>query len=148
MYDMWTKSEHISKWVAPTGFTMAFIRADVRVGGRSFYKMTNGKDVTMYGSTTYREFTPVTRVVYDQDFRDQDDKISRHPFAPLWPESMTTTVALTDEGDGETRVTLEWTPGAGSSKEEIAEFMKQRAGMTAGWTGSFDKLEEALDSKL
>jgi uncharacterized protein YndB with AHSA1/START domain len=144
VYEMWTKPEHLSKWLPPTGFTMEYIRLDNKVGGRSFYKMTNGKDVTMFGSVTYREFSPVTRLVYDQDFRDANDKISRHPFAPLWPESMTTVVTLTDEGDGDTRVTVEWTPSSNATPAEIDAFKKERGGMTVGWTGSFDKLEALL----
>jgi len=144
MYDMWTKPELLSKWLPPTGFTMEFLKADIRVGGRSSYKMTNGKDVTMYGSCTYRELSPVTRIAYDQDFRDANDNISRHPFAPLWPETMQTTVTFTDEGDGRTRVTVEWVPSEKSAPAEIEEFKKARPGMTMGWRGSFEKLEEVL----
>ena len=32
----------------------------------------------------------------------------------------------------------------GATEADIAEFMKQRSGMTLGWTGSFDKLEAWL----
>jgi hypothetical protein len=31
-----------------------------------------------------------------------------------------------------------------ASDADVAEFIKQRSGMTAGWTGSFDKLEALL----
>lgn len=144
VYDMWTKPEHFSKWLPPTGFTMEFIRADLRVGGRSFFKMTNGGDVVMYGSVTYHEFSPTTRVVYEQDFRDANDKISRHPFAPTWPETMLTTITLAKESDDETRVTVEWLPSPKSTPEEIAAFKNEKSGMMMGWTGSFDKLEELL----
>ncbi len=144
MYDVWTKPEHIAKWLPPTGMEMEYMETDVRVGGRSLYKMTNGKDITMYGSTTYRELSPVTRVVYDQDFRDENDRLSRHPFLPLWPESMRTTVTLADQGDGFTRVTIEWVPSENATIEEVAEFVKARAGMSMGWTGSLNKLEAML----
>jgi uncharacterized protein YndB with AHSA1/START domain len=147
VYDMWTKPEHIANWLPPTGFAMEFIRTDMRVGGRSFYKMFNREGLTMYGSITYRDFSPTHRLVYEQDFRDESDRISRHPLLPTWPESMQTTVFLTDEGDGETRVTVEWRPAASATREEIENFVKQRTGMTAGWTGSFDKLEDYVRSK-
>ena len=37
MFEMWTNPKHFSKWLAPTGFEMEFIRADIRAGGNSFY---------------------------------------------------------------------------------------------------------------
>jgi uncharacterized protein YndB with AHSA1/START domain len=36
MFDMWTHPEQFAKWLAPTGFTMQFARADFRAGGNSF----------------------------------------------------------------------------------------------------------------
>jgi uncharacterized protein YndB with AHSA1/START domain len=41
MYKMWTDPKHFSRWLPPTGFTMEFIRADIRPGGSSFYSMSN-----------------------------------------------------------------------------------------------------------
>ncbi|MFL5783052.1 MAG: SRPBCC family protein [Bacteriovoracaceae bacterium] len=147
VFKMWTDPMHVSKWMPPTGFTMEYMKADIRPGGSSFYKMTNGKDVTMYGSAHYIEISPVTKLVYAQDFRDKDGNISRHPMAPLWPEAMLTTVTFAEEGPNETRVTVQWKPHGKCTQEEIDVFMNARAGMTMGWTGSFDKLEEYLTDK-
>src|SRR5215475_2638308 len=33
MFEMWTNPDHFSKWLAPTGFEMKFIRSDIRSGG-------------------------------------------------------------------------------------------------------------------
>jgi hypothetical protein len=33
---------------------------------------------------------------------------------------------------------------SGCTPADIAELVKQRGGMTGGWTGSFDKLEAAI----
>ena len=64
--------------------------------------------------------------------------------APLWPAYMHTTVLFTEEGPSRTRVTVRWEPDASATPEEIAVFAGARAGMTAGWTGSFDKLDAVI----
>jgi uncharacterized protein YndB with AHSA1/START domain len=49
MYELWTDPKQVSQWTPPTGFTMEFIRADIRAGGESLYRMSNGAGLTMYG---------------------------------------------------------------------------------------------------
>lgn len=141
--EMWTNPDHFTKWLAPTGFEMKFIKADIRSGGSTFYLMTNGKDVTMYGKANYLEITP-DKLRYTQQFCDEKGNTSRHPFAPTWPETMLTTVTLAEESPNKTRVTVKWETHGQVSTEELEMFVKSRAGMTQGWTGSFDKLEEYL----
>ncbi len=151
MYEMWTKPEHMSTWSPPTGFTMSFIRADIRVGGGSFYLMTNGSsenNVTMYGRVAYLEMDKPNRLVYTQQFCDEHENISRHPMAPTWPETMLTTVHFTEETPNRTRVTVTWEAHGAVTAEELDVFMKARGGMTMGWTGSFDKLEVQLEGAL
>jgi uncharacterized protein YndB with AHSA1/START domain len=57
---------------------------------------------------------------------------------------MLTNVELTAEGPGQTRVTVTWEPYGDATPEEIETFVKAKGGMTLGWTGSFDKLEDYL----
>jgi uncharacterized protein YndB with AHSA1/START domain len=57
---------------------------------------------------------------------------------------MLTTVTFAEEEPNRTRVTVTWEPYGPATPEEIAAFVKERAGMTGGWTGSFDKLEALL----
>lgn len=143
MFDMWTKPEHFAKWLPPTGMTMEFHRADIQPGGDAFYSMTNGQ-FTMYGRVEYLEMHRPDRIVYTQCFTDADEKISRHPGAQVWPEKMRTTVLLTEEAPLQTRVTVRWEVEGSATPEEIAAFVAEKAGMTKGWTGSFDKLEDLL----
>lgn len=144
MYEVWTKAEHFSKWLPPTGFTMTFMRADLREGGSTFYQMTNGSSVTMYGRAFYLEMSKPHRLVYTQQFCDEHENVSRHPMAPTWPETMQTTVEFTAEGENRTRVTVTWEPVGEVTDAELQAFIKERRGMTMGWTGSFDKLEGFL----
>jgi len=143
MYEMWTNPKHLSQWVPPTGFTMEYLNADIRPGGQTFYLM-QGHGMKMYGRAHYLEFTKPNRIVYTQQFADEKGNISRHPMAPTWPETMLTLVELTEDGSDRTRVTVTWEPHGATSHEELETFIKGRAGMTGGWTGSFDKLEEYL----
>lgn len=148
MFEMWTNPKHLSQWLPPTGFTSTFMKANIKPGGSSFYVMTDGKNIKMYGRAKYLEVINPTLIVYTQQFCDEKENISRHPLAPTWPETMLTTVTFAEEGPNQTRVTITWEPYGKATHEEIDTFIKAKGGMAQGWTGSFDKLEVYLgDSK-
>lgn len=146
MFQMWTDPKHLSQWLAPTGFTMEFVRCDIRAGGSSFYFMSGPGGKKMYGKTAYLAIEKPGRIVYTQQFSDEQENVSRHPMAPTWPETMLTIVTLASEGPGRTRVTVTWEPHGKVSREELETFINARGGMMQGWTGSFDKLEAYLES--
>jgi uncharacterized protein YndB with AHSA1/START domain len=141
LFTMWTNPEHLSKWLPPVGFEMAFRQADVREGGNCFFQMSNGADVTYYGQFEYHEIAEPCRIVYVQRFCDEEGNLTRHPGAPVFPAALLTTVELTSEGPDSTRVTVTMNPDGEVSAEEVDAFIDERSGMTQGWTGSFDKLE-------
>lgn len=145
MFEMWSNPKHFSQWLAPTGFNMTFIRSDIKPGGSTFYYMDNADGMKMYGRAEYLEIKSPERLVYTQQFCDENEKMSRHPMAPTWPATMLTTVTLSEEGPNETRVTVEWEPYGPCTAEELDTFLKARGGMTMGWTGSFDKLDSYLE---
>lgn len=145
MFEMWTDPMHFSKWLPPTGFDMTFIRSDIKPGGSTFYYMSGGDGSKMYGRTSYLEIKRPDRLVYTQQFCDEKENVTRHPMAPTWPETMLTTVTLSEEGPDQTRVTITWEPYGNVMQEELETFIKARGGMTQGWTGSFDKLETYLE---
>jgi uncharacterized protein YndB with AHSA1/START domain len=144
MFEMWTDPKHVSQWLPPTGFRMEFIRSDIRPGGSSFYVMTDDRDIKMYGRIEYLKIEKPNRIVYTQQFCDENEKISRHPKAPTWPATMLTIVELAEEGPDQTRLTVAWEPYGAVKAEEFETFIKSKAGMTQGWTGSFDKLDAHL----
>lgn len=143
MFEMWSNPDHIAKWTAPTGFEMEFIRHDVRPGGGNFYCMS-GNGIKMWGRTHYLEIEKPNLIVYTQQFTDENENLSRHPMAPTWPATMLTRIDFTAEGEQQTRVTVTWECYGDTTPEELATFIQARGGMTAGWTGSFDKLDEYL----
>ncbi len=144
MFDMWINPKNLSQWLPPSGFTMQFIRSDIQEGGSSFYSMTNGGNTTMYGRTDYIQINRPHRIVYTQQFCDEHENISHHPLAPTWPETMLTTVELAEEGPNQTRVTVLWQVYSEATREAIETFSKGKTGMTQGWTGSFDKLDDYI----
>ena len=143
MYEVWTNPNHIMNWTPPTGFIGKYLSADIRPGGESFYEMS-GNGFSMYGKARYIEMNKPTRLVYTQIFTDQDGNVSRHPMAPTWPETMKTTVTFCEEGASQTRVTIQWEVYGHATPEEHSTFNGAKAGMTMGWTGSFDKLDQYL----
>ena len=144
VFEMWTNPDHFSRWLPPTGFEMQFVRSDIRPGGSTFYFMTNNADVKMYGRTKYQAIEKPGRIVYTQEFCDERENMSRHPNLSTWPATMRTTVELTAEAPDCTRVKVSWEPVGDVTREELEAFVNARAGMTQGWTGSFDKLETYL----
>lgn len=148
MYEMWTNPKHFKQWLGPTGSTMEFIKADIKPGATSTYRMDNN-GMVMYGRINYLELNRPDKIVYTQQFTDAQGNTSRHPMAPTWPESMITTVKFSAEDEKHTRVTVVWEVEGKATREEMETFLTSRAGMTQGWTGSFDKLEDYLEnSKL
>lgn len=143
MTKMWTDPKHFSKWLAPTGFDMQFIRVDIKSGGSSFYFMQNAEGFKMYGRANYKHVTP-TRLEYTQEFCDEKENQARHPAAPTWPAVMLTTVDLIEEDSQHTRVCITWEVFGDCTATELETFIQGKAGMTMGWTGSFDKLEDYL----
>jgi uncharacterized protein YndB with AHSA1/START domain len=144
MFEMWTNPARLSQWLPPAGAQMEFIRSDIRPGGSTFYVMTGPGDKKMYGRAAYLSIEKPHRLAYTQQFCDEHEVVARHPMAPTWPQTMLTTVTLADEGPDRTRVTVTWEPHGVTTPPERETFIQARAGMTQGWTGSFDKLEACL----
>jgi len=147
LFKVWTDPNHVMQWTPPAGFTGRYLNVDIRPGGESFYEMS-GNGFSMYGKAKYLELVAPTKLVYTQIFTDQQGNVSRHPMAPTWPETMKTTVTLCKEGANHTRVTIQWEVFGHATPEEHATFTGAKAGMTMGWTGSFDKLEEYLEKVI
>jgi uncharacterized protein YndB with AHSA1/START domain len=146
MFEMWTNPKHFSHWLPPIGFEMQFIRSEIKPGGSIFYFMSDN-DHKMYGRADYLEMQKPNRLVYAQQFCDENEKVTRHPMAMAWPETILTTVELAEEGPEQTRVTLTWEPYGPTTPEELETFIKFKSSMTQGWTGSFDKLDARLANR-
>jgi len=144
VFQMWNDPEHLSRWMPPTGSTMQILRGTIAAGQSTFFCMTTGGGDRLHGRIEYETIRPPELLVYRQQFCDENERVSRHPMVPVWPETMHTTVRFAEEGPDQTRVSVTWQPLGAVTTEELAAFVALRSSMTQGWTGSFDKLEEML----
>ena len=144
VFEMWANPQHLQQWMGPAGSSMALIESDVREGGGLRYGMTNAAGLAMYGRIRYLKINRPHLLVYTQSFSDPEGRISKPPFAPTWPDAMLTMVTFAEEGPAETRVTVQWSVYGDATDAERRTFHDAKSGMTGGWTGSFDKLEEVL----
>jgi len=143
VFDMWTDPAHLVRWLPPAGSKMRLIRGEI-AAGRSTFFVINGDFGAMYVRSDYLQIDPPWRIVYAQQFCDEQERPSRHPGAATFPATMLTTVTLAEEGPERTRVTVQMAPQGALTEVELATFVHARGGMTQGWGGSFDALESLL----
>jgi len=144
VFDMWVDPVHFAKWMGPTGSSMVVLAGDVREGGSLHYEMKNAEGLVMYGKVLYRTIRRPDLLAYVQHFSDRAGGLAKPPFAPTWPDRMLTTVTFAEEEAGLTRVTVQWEVHGDATDVERKTFHDAKPGMTVGWTGSFDRLDEAL----
>lgn len=141
LFKLWTETEHFANWMGPAGSSMELLQTDVREGGSMHYSMINADGSQMYGMVNYRTIQPHDLLIYSQNFCDEQGVLCKPPFAPTWPDKMLTTVRFYEEGPEETRIALRWEVEGDATGVERRTFSEAKAGMSVGWTGSFDKLE-------
>ena len=140
MFDLYSKVEHLSKWLSPQGFATIKADLDFRPGGTYFYGIRGPGGMEMWGKQRFLEIVPAEKIVLIQQFSDPEGGMGRHPMDPNWPEEMYAVTAFDALGPTRTRVTVTWAPRQSDAKGEAA-FDSARAGMTDGFSGTFDKLE-------
>lgn len=141
VYEAWADPQKMVQWSGPKGSTYEIVSGEVAEGKTSIARNASA-DHELYALCLWREFTPPTRVVWEQSICDADGNKVPPPFFEDWPVTLLTEVDLVDKG-GCTEVTLHWTP-IEYDEAGLAMFEKQMAGMKGGWGGSFDKLAEFL----
>ena len=143
VFEMWANPVHLAKWLPPPGTTMRFLRSEIVVGKSTLFVIA-GKHGTMFVRAEYLAIDPPRRIVYTQQFVDERGQLARAPGAETWPATLLTTVSLTAETPERTRVTVNsepWGEVGEVTSAEVEAFVRERAGMTLGWTSSFDALE-------
>ena len=142
VYEAWADPVQMAAWSGPAGSTVTILRGEMKEGETTVSRTSSAEMGDMYSLNKWVEFSPPTRVAWEQSFCDVDGNKCLPSFFENWPMTLLTEVDL-KEADGGTDVTLHWTP-IEYTPEGLAEFEKQMASMTGGWTGSLDKLEEYL----
>ena len=144
MFKLWTDPNHLQRWYSPKGYSVLKAEGGYIAGGYYHYGMKSPDGQEMWGKSYILEVTPPERLVYIGTFSDADGSLSRHPFAPNWPQKMLTTITFTEDSD-KTLVTIRWAPYE-ATEIEINTFDAARANLTQGWTGTLDNLTEYVAS--
>jgi uncharacterized protein YndB with AHSA1/START domain len=126
----WTDPKHLAQWFGPKQFTSSVPQLDVRIGGalRIVMRGPDGNDYPMKG--TFLEVVPSERLVFSNIAVDKD---GNHLLEGE------TTVTLSEQ-DGETKLTLRT-----YAKGLVPIAPQMLAGMEAGWSQSFEKLQELVE---
>ncbi|MFO0561786.1 MAG: SRPBCC family protein [Polyangiales bacterium] len=144
VFEHFANSELLAKWLAPEGVTVRFIRSEIAAGKSALFAMESAHGTT-FVRAEYLAIEAPNRVVYAQQFVDERERLSPAPGASAWPSTLLMTVTLAEESADRTRVTVTCEPHGAASAEEIDAFERERAGMTLGWTGSFDALTALVE---
>ncbi len=125
VFSAWTQPEHLAHWSGPKGFTTPHHEMDLRPGGRyrACLRSPEGEDHWVQGE--YLEVVPPERLSMTHAWEDASGKPG--------PVS-TVTVTFTAQGD-KTLMTFRQAP---------FESVSSRDGHEAGWSSSFDSLQDYL----
>lgn len=142
VYDCWVNPDHLNRWCKPKGCDSVLVLGDIRPGGAFRQRMKLDEHSEFFPQFSFLKLSPLDSLEFVVSFVAEDGTSRRHPFIEHWPARLHTLVTFADEGDG-TRVTVLWTPVEATDAEE-ATFDENKPSCDAGWSGSFDLLEELL----
>ena len=122
VYAAWTNPAQMKEWFGPKSVQTHDLVADVRVGGKYRWDLSNSEGEKMTARGEYRELQPGRKIVFTWQWDDDED----------WENHISVvTVELSDcEGGTELRLTHENLPNEQS-----------RDGHSGGWMSALDKLE-------
>lgn len=142
VWDVYTKAEHLKKWMGPSGTTLSHATIDLRPGGLFHYGMTLPNGEVWWGKWTFLEIVPPEKLVVLAAFSDADKGFTSHPMSPTWPRE-TKSITTFTEKNGKTTIRLEWS-AYNATAEQQATFDGAHASMTQGWAGTFAVLDAYL----
>jgi uncharacterized protein YndB with AHSA1/START domain len=145
VFKCWVEPQHFEKWgLAPAGCTCRLLHADVRPGGYYHVQQEGLGGMLVYCKHEFRQVSPMEQLVFVTSICDEKGDTIKNPFCPEWPERLLTTVNFEDDGAG-TKVTVFWDL-LDASAEEAAFFMKNLPIGYQGWTETFVRLQETIES--
>lgn len=137
-----TQAEHLGQWMFPKGMSPGKNFLDFREGGIYHYQLMLPDGNPFWGRWIFREIIDQELIVNHVSFSDEGCGITRHPMAPEWPLETLSKTQFVDAG-GNTQIRLEWS-ALGSDPVALKTFDDGRPGMTQGWGGTMDNLDEFL----
>lgn len=141
MFRVLTEPAHLEKWFGPAGMGLRVIQSELRPGGWMRYAMKPGPD-EMYGRFVYRLVLAPERLAYVVSFTDAAGEPTRHPLSATWPLEVLAIATLT-EHQGKTLLCARSIP-IRAEGEERRTFRQGHGGMTQGFRGTYDQLDQYL----
>jgi uncharacterized protein YndB with AHSA1/START domain len=132
VFQAFSDCRHLVHWWGPTGWTLPVCDIDFRTGGTWRYCMRGPDGQPSCGKATYREIVEPERIVYTDEFTDQDGNVT-----PETPE-MLVTVTFSEE-NGKTTLTNRARFASAKDLEFVIGI-----GMVDGLTETWDRLAAYL----
>jgi uncharacterized protein YndB with AHSA1/START domain len=143
VWKAWTDRQALAAWWGAAGTTITVKAFDLRPGGLFLYSMTSPNGPDIWARFTYREVSPIERLVFINSFSDEAGGMGTNPWMPGWPLEIVSILTLEDLG-GRTKLTIHGAPINATAAERTA-FEGGRAGMKGGFEGTFRKLDSYLE---
>jgi uncharacterized protein YndB with AHSA1/START domain len=108
----WSEADLVKRWWGPTGFSCPKADVDLRVGGRTLVAMRAPVELgggDMYGTWSYTEVVPYSRIVYVFNFADpQGNRLVPADLGmpPGIPDDGQHVVTFAEAGAGRTTMTV------------------------------------------
>ena len=135
VFEVWTKAEHLDRWMGPRGYATTTESMDFRVGGEWRYMMRHAEHGEFPNRVRYTEIVPGERLVYDHDAGADGD-----------PQAFKVTVTF-EEVNGGTEVTMRSLFSSVEAVEVVKRFGAVELGQqTLARLG--EVLDEAAESDL
>lgn len=137
LWKAWTEPEQIKHWWGPKGFTSPIFDMDLRVGGAYINCMRASDGKKIWGTGVYREIIEPELLVFTDSFSDAEGNLVPAAYYGMsgdWPLELLVRVTF-EQLDGLTKLTLHHIGIPAGENRDLAE---------AGWSESFDKLEDYL----
>jgi len=137
-----TESEHLKNWWGPKGWAFEVSKSDFSSGGVFHYSQKPADGNIMWVKFLYNEIIAPEKIIYTSFFSDEEGNTVRAPFDANWPMQTLNTITLTED-DGKTTLTMIVAP-VSPTEEESKTFEDSKEMAQAGYSGTFNQLEEYL----
>jgi uncharacterized protein YndB with AHSA1/START domain len=125
VFECWSDPKHLACWPGPRGFTAPHHTMDFRVGGKHRACLRSPEGVDHWVRGVYREIVKPERLVFTHAWEDEQGNAG--------PETVVT-ITFSEQA-GKTTMTF---------RQAFFESAASRDGHGAGWSSSFDRLDEHL----
>lgn len=133
MWRLWSDPRQFERWWGPPTHPATVTQHALRTGGTVRYHMTGPEGETYHGGWRVLAVDPPHRLEFEDFFADEDG--DENPDMPV----STTTVAVTDEGGGVARMTIETRY---ASPEAMAQVLEM--GMEEGIKSALGQIDAIL----